>query len=347
MPEIPGGNLLANNPVTGTSDSAAGVTGQSNTGPGVSGQSLGRSGAGPDGSSILPSPPSDGVLGQGLNGVHGIANTKTTTTSGAGVWGENASGDGVVGTGYHGVHGMTTANGGAGVWGDDTSSDSTGAGVSGTSKNGSGVSGSSTSYDGVHGVSQSSEHAGVSGSNTAGGYGVWASGKTAGYFAGDVTITGDITAVNAVSANTVSAQDVVLNGADCAEEFDVRATAGIEPGSVVVFGPGGTLGVSDQPYDKKVAGVISGAGSYRPGMILDRRASNVPRAPVALFGKVYCKVDAAYGSIEVGDLLTSSPTAGCAMKAADSARAFGSVIGKALAPQCEGRGLIPIFVALQ
>jgi hypothetical protein len=40
--------------------------------------------------------------------------------------------------------------------------------------------------------------------------------------------------------------------------------------------------------------VISGAGACRPGVILDRRASSEGRAPVALVGKVYCKVDATY-----------------------------------------------------
>jgi len=55
------------------------------------------------------------------------------------------------------------------------------------------------------------------------------------------------------------------------------------------------------------------------------------RKPVALFGKVYCKVDANLGAIEVGDLLTTSPTRGHAMKAQDPAqdplRAFGAAIG--------------------
>ena len=36
-----------------------------------------------------------------------------------------------------------------------------------------------------------------------------------------------------------------------------------------------------------------------------------------------------------------------AMKAADPARAFGAVIGKALRPMREGCGLIPILVSLQ
>jgi hypothetical protein len=69
--------------------------------------------------------------------------------------------------------------------------------------------------------------------------------------------------------------------------------------------------------------------------------------PIALIGKVYCKVDANYGAIEVGDLLTTSPTLGHAMKAVDPIKAFGSVIGKALRPLDSGEGLIPILIALQ
>ena len=64
-------------------------------------------------------------------------------------------------------------------------------------------------------------------------------------------------------------------------------------------------------------------------------------------GKVYCKVDADYASIEVGDLLTTSSTPGHAMKADDPFKTFGAVIGKALRPLKAGRGLIPILVALQ
>jgi len=64
-------------------------------------------------------------------------------------------------------------------------------------------------------------------------------------------------------------------------------------------------------------------------------------------GKAYCKIDARYAEIQVGDLLTSSPLIGHAMKATDSARAFGAVIGKALRPLENGQGLIPILIALQ
>lgn len=64
-------------------------------------------------------------------------------------------------------------------------------------------------------------------------------------------------------------------------------------------------------------------------------------------GKVFCHVDASYGSVVAGDLLTTSPTTGHAMKAADRQRAFGAVIGKALKPLLHGRGLVPILVTLQ
>jgi hypothetical protein len=94
-------------------------------------------------------------------------------------------------------------------------------------------------------------------------------------------------------------------------------------------------------------GVVSGAGDLKPGIVLDKQSSKRMRQPIALLGKVYCKVDALYGSIEIGDLLTTSETPGHAMKAQDREKAFGSVIGKALRPFPEGRGLIPILIALQ
>ena len=93
--------------------------------------------------------------------------------------------------------------------------------------------------------------------------------------------------------------------------------------------------------------MVSGGGSYRPGIILDKQRDLPGRLPVALVGKVFCKVDADRSGIGVGDLLTTSATPGHAMRAADPARAFGAVIGKALAPLAAGRGLIPILVALQ
>ena len=159
----------------------------------------------------------------------------------------------------------------------------------------------------------------------------------AGDFYGNVSVTGSITVTG----------DVILTGADCAEEFDTAEAAEIEPGTVMVLDQGGALRQCQQAYDKRVAGVISGAGVYRPGLILDRHQSQGHRVPVALVGKVYCKVDAQYAAIEVGDLLTTSPTLGHAMKADDPLKAFGSVMGKALHSLRDGQGLIPILIALQ
>jgi hypothetical protein len=114
----------------------------------------------------------------------------------------------------------------------------------------------------------------------------------------------------------------------------------------MVLGDDEKLYQATQAYDKRVAGVISGAGNYKPGIVLDKRQSQNDRKPIALLGKAYCKADANYGSIEVGDLLTTSPTPGHAIKATDPQSAFGAVIGKALRPIKGGRGLIPILVGL-
>ena len=96
---------------------------------------------------------------------------------------------------------------------------------------------------------------------------------------------------------------------------------------------------------------MSGAVELRPAIVLDKRQGERQgerrRVPIALVGKAYCKADATYGPIDVGDLLTTSPTPGHAMRAEDPVKAFGAVIGKALRPLRDGTGLIPVLVALQ
>ena len=69
--------------------------------------------------------------------------------------------------------------------------------------------------------------------------------------------------------------------------------------------------------------------------------------PVALTGRVYCKADASAGSIEPGDLLTSSSTPGHAMKVTNYAEAPGAIIGKAMNSLEKGQGLILVLVNLQ
>ena len=205
--------------------------------------------------------------------------------------------------------------------------------------------GTSKTGDGVHGESQSNEHAGVACWNTHGGPGIWARGTPAGHFEGDVEVShnGDHHCTGTITVD----KDVVLSGADFAEDFPVEASEDVEPGTVMALDENGVLRPSDRSYDRKVAGVVSGAGDYRPGLILDRQKSSRGRLPLALVGKVYCKVDARYGPVKVGDLLTTSPTPGPAMKVSDPLKAFGAVIGKALRPLGGGQELIPILIALQ
>jgi hypothetical protein len=318
-----GASPLPESPIVASSFVGPAVLGTSVMNVGVSGKSIPPAPAPNTVTEPAATLASDGVLGEGKTGVHGVSALDN------GVLGENsATGFGVAGTsskgtGVHGVNGAgsaTTPKFGCGVWGESTD----GYGLYGASKTASGV------------------------------FGTSGPGHFAGEFDGDVSITGDVgitgdltLSASATLTGSITAADVIITGADCAEEFDIRHAEAIDPGSVVVFDDGGALNLSEQPYNKRVAGVISGAGAYRPGVVLDRRVSDRARAPVALVGKVYCKVDASYGAIEVGDLLTTSATVGCAMKATDSARACGAVIGKALAPHRDGRGLIPILVTLQ
>jgi hypothetical protein len=165
-------------------------------------------------------------------------------------------------------------------------------------------------------------------------------GRLAGFFEGNVEVTGNIDVTGPDS-------DIRLVNGDCAEEFDVIDGPAIEPGTVMVLDSDGLLSPSRVAYDKRVAGVISGAGNYKPALTLGVASSTHERMPIALIGKVYCRADADPTPIEVGDLLTTSSTEGHAMAASEPARAFGTIIGKALGPLPSGKGLIPILVALQ
>ena len=138
-----------------------------------------------------------------------------------------------------------------------------------------------------------------------------------------------------------------MQGADYAEEFDIAELEKTDPGTVLVFDDDSNLHPCKNPYDRRVAGVVSGGNDSNPGIILDKKPAKSGRLPIALSGKVYCRVDAQYSPIEIGDLLTTSPTLGHAMRAEELSKAFGAVIGKAMRPLREGKGLIPVLVSLQ
>ena len=182
-------------------------------------------------------------------------------------------------------------------------------------------------------------------------------GKGASGWFGAPGVDGDVLVFGAGAKGTAAANaavwikgstgDIVLQNADCAEEFEVQDSGGIEPGVVLTLTGQGKLALANRPYDRKVAGVVSGAGGLRPGIVLGRSADAQNRWPIALSGKAFCKVDADRSPVAVGDLLTTSPTPGHAMTARDHRRAFGAVIGKALAPLRSGQGMVPVLIALQ
>ena len=62
---------------------------------------------------------------------------------------------------------------------------------------------------------------------------------------------------------------------------------------------------------------------------------------------MYCQVDASFGAIKPGDLLTTSSTPGYAMKVRNHARAQGAILGKALTGLKSGKGLVLVLVTLQ
>ncbi len=145
----------------------------------------------------------------------------------------------------------------------------------------------------------------------------------------------------------------ITGGSDLSEKFDVAGVGDLspEPGMVVCIDPAnpGKLVPSTRAYDRTVAGVISGAGGVKTGMLMGQEGSEADgEHPVALTGRVYVLIDAGLDGIVPGDLLTTSDIPGHAMKVTDHAAAQGAIIGKAMSPLEEGeRGMVLVLVSLQ
>jgi hypothetical protein len=140
----------------------------------------------------------------------------------------------------------------------------------------------------------------------------------------------------------------ITGGADIAEPFPMKEDA-LEKGSVVVIDDehAGRLKCSVSAYDKRVAGIVSGANGINAGISLRQEGVMDGGQNVALSGRVYVRADASGGAIAPGDMLTTSDTPGHAMKVGDHARAQGAVIGKAMSSLEEGTGLVLVLVTLQ
>ena len=120
-------------------------------------------------------------------------------------------------------------------------------------------------------------------------------------------------------------------------------------GDLLVIDPAANrrLALAQQPYSTLVAGIYS----TKPGMLGTTRkvGESTPQneVPLAVVGIVPCKVTAENGAIRVGDLLVTSSMPGYAMKGTDRSKMLGAVVGKALEPLREGKGVIQVLVTLQ
>ena len=140
----------------------------------------------------------------------------------------------------------------------------------------------------------------------------------------------------------------ITGGADIAEPFQMKEGE-LEKGSVVVIDQDrpGRLKRSALAYDKRVAGIVSGANGINAGISLHQEGAMEGGQNVALSGRVYVKANTSAGPIAPGDFLTTSDIPGEAMKAADHDRAQGAILGKAMTGLSEETGTVLVLVTLQ
>ena len=141
------------------------------------------------------------------------------------------------------------------------------------------------------------------------------------------------------------------NPSNCVEEMNRPAGRSNHEaaGDLLVIDPSTNrvLALAEHPYSTLVAGIYS----TKPGVLGSTRTVDEPTAkdevPLAAVGIVPCKVTAENGAIRVGDLLVTSSTPGHSMKGTDRNKMLGAVVGKALAPLDDGKGVIQVLVTLQ
>jgi len=129
----------------------------------------------------------------------------------------------------------------------------------------------------------------------------------------------------------------------------VPATEAMPPGTVVVVDDHSrnTVRPSSEPYDTRVAGVVSA----QPGLLLGIEAPS--KEMIATTGRVKVRVDSSGGSIRQGDLLVTSARPGVAMRsqpldlAGVKIHRPGTLIGKALESLASGEGEILVLLSLQ
>ena len=131
----------------------------------------------------------------------------------------------------------------------------------------------------------------------------------------------------------VGASKLQATYADLAEFYE--GDQEYEPGTVLVFGGDKEVTTTVQMNDTRSAGVVT----TNPAYVMNAEQPGV-KVCLALAGRVPCRV---VGRVKKGDMLTTSATAGYAMKANDPK--LGSVIGKALEDKDYGEaGVIQVAV---
>jgi hypothetical protein len=227
-----------------------------------------------------------------------------------------------------------------------------------------GTYGASGSGVGVYG-SSNANYAGYFYSN---GYRALYTSSPSGYYAGYFTnrggsgqpgiyVNGTIVASGSKTGYVV---DVCLNGGpDPLEIGDVVAVVGVsEPvvGEIPVMrvvkataeNASAVVGVVDQRF---IVDEENGDSLARPDTAVAQRATNNAIqaeeyvSVVTLGAFKLIKVDASYGAIRPGDLLTPSPNSGYAMRATEAAP--GTIIGKALDTLETGQGAIAVYITMQ
>jgi len=298
--------------------------------------------------SSMSSGTSYGVYATAANyGVYGAATSGSVTNYG--IYGKSANSNSQAG---YGIYGEGVGTAGLGVYGINTNSSSYGylGGVNYGAYGKDLVTGNYGYLGGSYGVYG---EGGIYGHTSGSGYGVravadasagtglFAMGGTSGYaadFRGNVRIFSRATNEHILELG---------EGLDYAEGFDVSCSTQVEPGTVMIIDPEnpGHLAISTCEYDSRVAGIIAGAKGLGSGV---RLGAGQFDHNVALAGRVYCKVDATFGEVKPGDLLTTSFSPGYAMVVRDHEKARGAIIGKAMQPLSLGeKGEILVLVTLQ
>jgi hypothetical protein len=327
-----------------------GVWGDSESGTGVLGFTSSTNSAV---SAVFGSAVATNGLTRGVRG-------SSSSTSGWGVYGHASATSGFT----RGVSGEADSPDGVGVFGYHDDPAGTGAGVEGvtdsTSASAFGVLGRVTS---TSPGPNSAAVRGINNGTTGSGIGVWGSQNGSGYGVYGQAVSGVGVRARSTSGNPIEA----YGSSDLDREFYVSSTGsvfadgpysgagadfaemlpardGLEPGDVLVIGEDGQLTRSSLPHQESVVGVYSTKPGFLGGAGDD--ADLIGKIPLAIIGVVPVKVTNENGPIKPGNLLTSSSTAGHAMKAAANAP-NGTVIGKALATFNGESGAIQMLVLLQ